>query len=303
MTDLYQHLGLPLHERAGKPRTNGLTHVIDNPGHPLSYLSDYLDEFGPLIDSYKLYVGLLFQPIELVKRKVELLVSHDIHVQTSGTYIEAARTLGKDLEVLKQLRDLGVTTTEVSASTGTAREMDDQVEFANTARALGFEIVGEVGAKWPEGDTTRREQDQINVEETIRQMRGYLDAGVDKFYWEGQILRLVMGESPEDIAARRESALDQIMPVVNAIGQDHIMFETTLLPSEKRRLMYVWYIRYFGPDVNIGNVQLEDVGFLEGMRRGIAPAEGLGRAGAFPWIRSAARNGGQPEDRWWDVPD
>lgn len=303
MTELRDLLKLDLHERGPKPRTRGLTHVIGSDGHPMSYLEDYLEEFGPYIDSFKLYIGQLFEPADRTRKKIEMLVSHGISVQPSGTYVEIARARGNEREVLEAMRELGVTTAEVSASTGTARAMEEQVASVQLAREIGFKVVGEVGAKWPDGDTTRRAPDEINVEETIRQMQAYLDAGVEKFYWEGQILRLVMGQTPAEMVKRRESALAQVLPVVEAIGQDHIIFETTLLPDAQRRLMYLWFIRFFGPEVNLGNVQLEDVGFLEGMRRGIAPAEGMGRAGAFPWIRSAAANGGTPAERWWDTPD
>jgi phosphosulfolactate synthase len=300
MTELRDQLDLGLQPRGSKPRVRGLTHVADA-GMPMRYFEDFLEDLGPYIDSVKLAINHLFTPIERVKAKTALLAKYDISVQTSGTYLEIARARGRELKALEVLKEIGVTTVEVSASTGEARDMDDQVEFAAHAAKMGFNVVGEVGAKWPEGDTTRRAANQINVEETIRQMKAYLDAGVDHFYWEGALLKLVMGETPAEVKANRATALEQILPVVEEIGQDHIIFETTgLLPATTRRLMYLWFIRHFGPEVNLGNARIQDVGFLEGMRRGVAPASGMGREGAFPWIRSLVAGNGEPAERWWE---
>jgi phosphosulfolactate synthase (CoM biosynthesis protein A) len=300
---LMEHLQFELHPRSEIRGERGMTCVMDH-HTPIGAMSDYLEDHGVWIDSVKLNPGQLFADVERTRAKTRLVSEHGIPVQPSGAYLEIARIKGHDTETLKQLRDLGFTQVEVSASTSAARDTDEQARFAELARSSGFSVVGEVGKKWPEGDDTRRAPDQINVEETIRQMQAYLDAGVEKIYWEGHLLKLVMGSTPEEVAQKQETALAQIRPVVDAIGQEHIIFETSgLLAPAVRRLMYLWWIRFFGPDVNIANTKFADVAFLETMRRGIAPASGMGRSGDHPWIRSIDANDGVATERWWEEAD
>ena len=47
-----------------------------------------------------------------------------------------------------------------------------------------------------------------------------------------------------------------------------------------------WLVSLFGTEVNLGNVRLEELGFLEALRSGSHPVHGFGQAGDYPWIRA-----------------
>jgi len=298
-TKLKDFLGLKLYPRTERPRMRGLTSVAEH-SEPLPVMEGMLEAYGDYIDIVKVMISRLYEPVDCVRKMIDLLHRYKVAIQPAGPFVEIARLQNRGREVLANLRDLGFTHVEVSCSTIDTREIEEDTAFARLALDYGLQVVGEVGKKWPEGDKTRVSEDVINVEETIKQMKAYLDAGVDKFYWEGMILRRVIGQTPEDVARKRESAVAQIMPVVEAIGQDHIVFETTSqLPGGARRLMYLWFIRHFGPEVNLANCHFSDVRNIENMRHGIAPVIGLGRAGDHPWIRSIAKGNKPDADGWW----
>jgi phosphosulfolactate synthase len=166
---------------------------------------------------------------------------------------------------------------------------------------MGFKPVGEVGKKFAEGDRTRVAEDQINVDVTVREMQAFLDLGVEHIYWEGNILRKVIGETPKDIEARYESATAQIRAVTEQIPVERLVFEvTSLLTGPVRRMLQQWFIREFGPDVNLANIPPRDLSTVEMMRRGTMVVHGLGRSGDHPWVRSlAAGTTNGDSAQWW----
>lgn len=197
-------------------------------------------------------------------------------------------------------RELGFDQIEVSSSATERREMDEEVRFTELAKELGFRVLGEVGKKFTEGDDSRSADDQIDVEATVRQMQVLLAAGAEKIYWEGHLLRRVMGETPAEILARQEIATPQIMAVVDRIGAENIVFEVSGMVGRKtRRAMHFWLIQLFGPEVNIGNARIEEIMTIEMMRRGTYPVFGFGPAGDHPWIQALARGGGEASPEWW----
>lgn len=295
-----EFLGLTLHERPGRPRTAGYTSVIDG-ATPLPVLEAVLRTHGDFVDIIKPTGQFLLSSDEHLRERIALIRSFDIAVQPSGIFLELARLQGRARMVLERLRELGFTHVEISSSTTDANTAADDIEFTKLCMDTGFVPVGEVGKKFAEGDRTREAADRVNVDVTISEMRGFLDAGVEHIYWEGNILRKVIGESPEEIERRYDSAVAQIHAVTDAIPVEKIVFEvTSLLPGHVRRLLQQWFVREFGPDVNLGNIPPGDVPFVETMRRGTMVVHGLGRAGDHPWVRSLATHGGDAAGSdWW----
>src|SRR5690606_22324224 len=111
-----------------------------------------------------------------------------------------------------------------------------------------FHVFGEVGKKFFAGDETRIAEDEIDVEVTIAEMEALLEAGAEKVYWEGHLLRKVVGETPETILARKSKGTVQILQVAEAIGPDRIVFEVSpLVPLLNRRTLQFWLVYLFGP--------------------------------------------------------
>ena len=69
----------------------------------------------------------------------------------------------------------------------------------------------------------------------------------------------------------REGLVDEI---VHGIDVDRILFDAP------RKHQQVWFVRRFGPDVNLGNIATEDVLSLETLRLGLrSDTLGLTRGG------------------------
>lgn len=296
-----EFIGLDLPERPGKPRQSGFTSVIDGGGTPFSNIVDVLESHSEYIDLMKPTSSFFVSPIEVLKRRVALMREHNVGVQPNGLFLEVARLQGKEREVLGKLREIGFTHVEVSSSTTDQNTAADDLEFTKVCLDMGFVAVGEVGKKFPTGDRTRLAADKVNIDVTIEEMQAFLDLGVEHVYWEGDILRRVIGQTPEEVKERYESASEQIRAVTKEIPVENIVFEvTSLLTGPVRRMLQTWFVREFGPDVNLANIPPRDVARVESMRRGIAVVHGIGKAGDHPWVRSLADSGDEAAgSEWW----
>ncbi|HEV7649766.1 MAG TPA: phosphosulfolactate synthase [Actinophytocola sp.] len=277
-----------------KPREKGLTMVMDQ-GWPIGFVDGVLDAFGPYLDVVKLWDPLLLSSVGHVRRRVETYLKHDVLVQPGGLFLEVAEQQNKTDEVLKRLRDFGFNCVEVSNTTSTRGDLDQHAELVRAAAELDYRVVGEVGRKFADGDETRLAEDVIDVDVTVDEFTQLLEAGAWKVYWEGHLLRMVMGDDPERIRAQAGTGTQQVIEVARQVGQDNIMFEVSgLRPKQNRQWLQFWLVRTFGPDVNIANARIEEMSNLEAIRRGNHPIFGFGNAGNYPWMRA-----GGAVERWW----
>jgi hypothetical protein len=90
---------------------------------------------------------------------------------------------------------------------------------------------------------------------------------------------------------------------VEQVGLGNIIFEvSSMIPYVQRRAQQFWLVRLFGPEVNVGNVRLEEVQFLEHVRLGTWPVFGFGDLGDHPYMQALERTGGaRPDDAWWQA--
>jgi phosphosulfolactate synthase len=292
-------LGLTLTERTKKPREYGITMVIDV-GHTWQELNDVLDAYGECIDAVKLAGENLPQPVTEIAKKTALLRAHHVEAQPGGIIIEVARWQKKTHEVLTNLKEIGFTQIEVSSSATALGDMSEEEKVIRLARDFGFKVYGEVGKKFAEGDKTRKGDSTIDLTETINEMKSSLSAGAEHVYWEGHLLRRLMGETPNQILERRDMFEPVFERIDREVGAKHVVFEVSAMcPYVTRRSMQFWLIRMFGPNVNIGNVKLHDVPILEHTRQGIYPIFGFGPAGDHPWINSISKRDGKEGEKWW----
>ena len=296
---LQTYLGIKWPERSRKPRREGLTMVMDV-GWPTSFVESMMDQFGEHLDVAKIWDPHLRAPEKEVRKKIEVYNAHNVRVQPGGIFMEIARIQGNEDEVMRKLAKIGFSVIEVSSTaTSAERNMRRESEFVKRAKDLGFTVFGEVGKKFAAQDETRKSEEVVDEEVTIREMLALLEAGAERVYWEGHLLRRVMGESAEELLAKRARGTQQVLRVAKAVGQERIIFEVSpLRPLLMRRTLQFWLMTLFGPEVNIGNARLEELGFLEGLRSGSHPVHGFGEAGDYPWIRAIETN--QPADYpWW----
>ncbi len=296
---LQEYLGIQWPDRSAKPRKEGLTMVMDT-GWPVSFVESMMDQYGEYLDVAKIWDPHLRAPEREVRRKIEVYNAHKVRVQPGGIFMEIARIQGSEDAVMQKLANLGFSVIEVSGTaTNTQRDMRKEADFVKRAKDLGFAVFGEVGKKFADQDQTRRSEEVVDEEVTVKEMLSLLDAGAERVYWEGHLLRRVMGESPEELLAKRETGTRQAMRVAKEVGQDRIIFEVSpLRPLLARRTLQFWLVSVFGPEVNIGNARLEELGFLEAVRSGSHPVHGFKQAGDYPWIRAVEMEKGA-DYKWW----
>jgi phosphosulfolactate synthase (CoM biosynthesis protein A) len=239
-------------------------------------------------------------PEKEIRRKIEVYNRHGVKVQPGGIFMEIARIQGCENQVLKKMADIGFSAIEVSSTATTAqRDMQRESDFVKFAKDLGFTVLGEVGKKFIEGDTTRRSEKVVDEEVTVKEMLALLEAGASYVYWEGHLLRRVMGETAEELLESRDAGTQQVQRVAREVGPQRIIFEVSpLREMVPRRTLQFWLVTLFGTEVNLGNVRLEELGFLEALRSGSHPVHGFGQAGDYPWIRAVETK--KPADYpWW----
>jgi len=291
---------LELAPRTSKPRKTGLT-VISDCQAELSSVRDTLEAFGEYIDLAKITVGSLLSEDRVMRKKIALYKQHGVDLEPAGPIFNIAHYQRKEKELFKELREYGFTHVEIDTGDetrfkGPREDIEEEAKYTEMAREYGLKVVGEVGKKYSEGDKTRTVDGRINVTETIKEMKRFLDAGAERIYWESRVTKAALGDYAEN-----EAGAEQILEVANAVGPDHIIFEVTqMLPYDTRMSLRFWFVSHFGPDVNIANTQLDEVTVLECIRRGIFPVFGGSRKSSSAlWLRAIAQHEGKTPEGWW----
>ena len=237
---------LSLPERTSKPRTAGLTHVIDKGLSPVE-LRSLIETAGSYIDFLKLGWGTAYVA-NGVKAKVAMCRAADIHACLGGTLFEIAVHQGRLAEYVSWLHRLDIEHVEVSDG---ALEMPvERKQAIIRTLAKEFRVIAEVGSK----DPTRA----VVAAEWVAEMVADLEAGASLLIAEARESGTV-GLYRADGTVRE----DVVDAVTAAIPAGRIVFEAP------RKEQQAWLIRRIGPDVNLGNVQPHDALALETLRLGL----------------------------------
>jgi phosphosulfolactate synthase len=238
---------LNLPERSGKPRDRGITHVIDR-GLSIADIEGMVEVAGEFVDMVKLGWGTALAARNL-ERKLECYREHDIPVVLGGTLTELAISRGRLDELIAWVHELGLRLFEISDGT-IALEHPRKVELIERL-AQEFTVLSEVGSK---DDTGAITPPYVWVE----QMRAELAAGAWKVIAEGRETGTAGIFRPSGEV--REGLIGEI---VHEIAPDRIMFDAP------RKDQQVWFVRRFGPEVNLSNVPVGEVLALETLRLGL----------------------------------
>lgn len=244
-------LDFPLQGRQQKPRHKGLTMVIDK-GMGLTQLHDLLGVAAPYIDFIKLGFGTsVFYPAEILKEKISLVRSYGIDIFPGGTFLEVAVLQGKLELYLQTAKDMGYTFVEVSD--GTIPMSQELRRYAiHRAQELGLGVVSEVGKKDP--------RDRVEDTAILAQIRQDLQDGVYKVIVEGR----ESGKGVvifDDSGAIKRQELEAMAAGIERL--EDIIWEAPLKQQQQELILR------FGPNVNLGNVQPQDVLALEALRVGL----------------------------------
>ena len=226
-----------------KPRRAGITHVLDT-GIPLRAAADLLEMCGTFVDVWKFGWGLAYLDPNL-EAKLELLAAHRVLASPGGTLLEIAWAQGRATEFLGWARDCGFPCVEISAGT-VPMDATAKARLIEAA-AEHFIVLAEVGAKDPGV--------QLAPAEWAAEAARDLDAGATWVLAEGRASGTVgiftgSGSVREDVVAA----------IASAAGPDCLVFEA---PREAQQ---AWFIRQFGPDVNLANVSPAGALSLETLR-------------------------------------
>jgi phosphosulfolactate synthase len=237
---------LEIPARSAKPRADGLTHVMDK-GLNLREIEGLFDTAGAYVDVVKLGWGTSYVTRNLEK-KIALYRSLETPVVCGGTLFEAAVALGRLDDYRRWLAENRISHVEVSDGT-IELEHDRKLELiADLAR--DFVVLSEVGSK--DADVV------IAPYQWVEWMREELAAGAWKVITEGR-----EGGTAGIFRPTGEIRTGLIDEIVHGIDLGDIIFEAPTKASQ------AWFVKTFGPEVNLGNIPPEEVIPLETLRLGL----------------------------------
>jgi len=237
---------LDLPPRTPKPRTAGLTHVIDK-GLNIRDIEGLFDTAGAYVDIVKLGWGTSYVTLNLEK-KIALYRSFETPVVCGGTLFEAVYARGKLDEFKRWLTDQRFAHVEISDGTieiPRERKLELIEDFARD-----FTVLSEVGSKdaevnfapylWVEWIKEEREAGAWKV---ITEAREGGTAGI--FRPTGEM---------------RTGLVDEI---AHSIDFHDLIWEAPTKASQ------AWFIKHFGTNVNLGDIPPDEVIPLETLRLGL----------------------------------
>lgn len=238
---------LDLPDRPAKPRRTGLTHVLD-PGAGRAATADLLDSAAAHVDIWKVGWGTAYVDSAL-PAKLELLAAHRVAACLGGTLLEIAWAQGRARACLEWAAAAGFSHVEVSRGTVTM-SLPEKAALIGDALRHGFTVLAEVGSKAP--------AEQLAARHWPAECRADLEAGAALVVTEGRQSGTVGTFDPSGRVRP-----DVVEAVVAGVGVERVLFEAPRADQQ------AWFIRRFGPAVNLGNVALADVLSVETLRLGL----------------------------------
>ena len=254
MVDL---LNLP--HRSAKPREHGVTHVIDR-GLSIAEVDGLIEVAGDSVDIIKLGWGTALRTGNL-QQKLARYREHRVPAVLGGTLTEIAISQDRLEPLVAWVHELGLEHFEISDGT-IALEHERKVELIERL-SKEFVVLSEVGSKDDTGAITPPYR-------WVEMMRAELAAGAWKVIAEGREAGTAGIFRPTGEV--REGLIGE---VVHDIDPGRIMFDAP------RKHQQVWFVRRFGPEVNLSNIAPGDVLALETLRLGLrSDTLGIGDRGS-----------------------
>lgn len=236
--------------RGGKPREKGLTMLIDW-GMGLEAQDDIIQIAGPFIDLAKIAVGISgLLPLDLLRRKIESYHANNILAFPGGMYLEYAISLGKVDVYLKHCVEAGFKLVEVSDNVDVLPRDIKQAIIRKAINKYGLKVLGETGSKMATSLT----------QHLIDDVKACLDAGS----WKVLIEALELYDT-----ALKENLIRELTA---ALSIEDIIIEIpgTWVPNVHgfdRHNMIMRLIEWFGPNVNLANIESNEIIMVETLRR------------------------------------
>ncbi len=237
---------LDLPARPGKPRERGLTHVMDK-GLSLGEIEGMFDTAGEFVDIVKFGWGTSYVTNNLDK-KIALYRSFDTPVVCGGTLFEAVYGRGKIDAFKSWLTENRFSHVEISDGTleiPRERKLELITDFARD-----FTVLSEVGSK---------DSDVVYAPyQWVEWIKEELAAGAWKVITEGR-----EGGTAGIFRKDGDMRTGLIDEIAHEIAVDDLLFEAPTKSSQ------AWFVKHFGPNVNLGNIPPDEVIPLETLRLGL----------------------------------
>ncbi len=228
----------------GLSRDGGLTHVLDKGLGPRAW-EDVLETSGAYIDIVKLGWGTAFVTAGL-ERKLEVLREKPVVI--GGTFFEVVYAKGQLDGYKRWLGELGITHVEISDGTveiPRERKLELIEDFARD-----FTVLSEVGSK--DSEVVFAPYEWV---EWIKEER---DAGAWKVITEAR-----EGGTAGIFRPSGEMRTGLVDEIAHSIDFHDLVWEAPTKASQ------AWFIKHFGPEVNLGNIPPDEVIPLETLRLGL----------------------------------
>jgi phosphosulfolactate synthase len=228
----------------GLQRDGGLTHVLDKGLGPRGW-EDVLEVAGDHIDIVKLGWGTAYVTQSL-QRKLDVLRGRRIVI--GGTFFEVVYARDRLDDYKRWLSSLGIDHVEISDGTveiPRERKLELIADFARD-----FTVLSEVGSK----------DENVNIAPYlwVEWLREELDAGAWKVITESR-----EGGSAGIFRPSGEMRTGLVDEIAHTIDSRDIVWEAPTKASQ------AWFVKHFGPEVNLGNIPPEEVIPLETLRLGL----------------------------------
>ena len=237
-------LGVPA--RPGKPRDVGITHVMDK-GLNLRDIEGLFDTAGQFVDIVKFGWGTSYVTNNLEK-KIALYRSFETPVVCGGTLFEAVYGRDRIEEFKRWLTDHRFSHVEISDGTleiPRERKLELISEFAQD-----FTVLSEVGSK--------DEEVVYAPYQWVEWIKEELEAGAWKVITEGR-----EGGTAGIYRPTGEMRTGLVDEIVHEVDVGELIFEAPAKASQ------AWFVKQFGPNVNLGNIPPDEVIPLETLRLGL----------------------------------
>ncbi len=237
-------LGVPA--RPGKPREVGITHVMDK-GLNLRDIEGLFDTAGQFVDIVKFGWGTSYVTNNLEK-KIALYRSFGTPVVCGGTLFEAVYGRGRRDEFKQWLTEHRFSHVEISDGTleiPRERKLELIADFARD-----FTVLSEVGSK---------DSDVVYAPyQWVAWIKEELAAGAWKVITEGR-----EGGTAGIFRSDGDMRTGLIDEIAHEVSVDDVLFEAPTKASQ------AWFVKHFGPNVNLGNIPPDEVIALETLRLGL----------------------------------
>ncbi|MFN8241077.1 MAG: phosphosulfolactate synthase [Bacteroidales bacterium] len=235
-----------LPERPAKPRSHGLTMVMDK-GLSVREAEDFMSVGAEYTDYVKLGFGTsLITPG--FEKKIEIYKKAGTIPYFGGTLFEAFIIRNMFNEFVSFIRDINIDLVEVSDGSYDIDHKDKLQYISKLAKVAT--VISEVGSK--------KKEVVYTPDQWVAMMRSELDAGSVKVIAEAR-------ESGTTGIYNEDGSINN--KIIEAIST-HVKLENVIWEAPIKS-QQAWFIKHFGANVNLGNIPPNEIIPLETLRLGL----------------------------------